>query len=229
MIKLHNIVKLYQSQSVETRALNEVSLQVGTGEFLSIMGPSGCGKTTLLNVIGFLDSFDAGLFIYEDQDVSTLNEKQRLAIRKQDIGFVFQNFNLIDDLTVYENLELPLHYLKVDRAERRQRVLSVLERINMGHRRDHFPFQLSGGQQQRVAVGRAIITQPRLILADEPTGNLDTEQGNAIMEMLSSLNDQGTTIVMVTHSSHDASYSKRLLRLLDGQVVSEKKILHADF
>lgn len=229
MIKLHHIVKRYKNRKVETRALNEVSLHVKAGEFVSIMGPSGCGKTTLLNIMGFLDSYEAGLYIFNNRDISALSEKQKLEIRKKNIGFVFQNFNLIDDLTVYENLELPLNYLGFNRSQRREQVLFILEKISMGHRKEYFPYQLSGGQQQRVAIGRAIITQPKLLLADEPTGNLDTRHGNEIMEMLATLNDAGTTIVMVTHSSHDASYSKRIVRLLDGQIVSEKSVLHAGF
>lgn len=229
MIKLHHIVKLYKNRKIETRALSEVSLHVKKGEFVSIMGPSGCGKTTLLNIMGFLDTYEAGLYIFNDKDISTLSEKQKLEIRKKNIGFVFQNFNLIDDLTVYENLELPLNYLGFSRNQRRQQVLFILDKISMGHRKDYFPYQLSGGQQQRVAIGRAIITQPKLLLADEPTGNLDTRHGNEIMEMLAALNDAGTTIVMVTHSSHDASYSKRIVRLLDGQIVSEKSVLHVGF
>lgn len=227
MIRLHNISKIYRSQGVETRALNNVDLHVQPGEFLSIMGPSGCGKTTLLNIIGLLDSYEEGLFVFEGQDMSQLNEKALLQIRKEKVGFVFQSFNLIDDLTVAENIELPLHYLKIPRKERLERVQETLEQISMGHRRDYFPYQLSGGQQQRVAVGRAIISKPQLILADEPTGNLDTAQGNDIMEMLASLNDQGTTVVMVTHSAHDAAYSQRIVRLLDGEITSEKKVLHA--
>jgi len=229
MIKLHNLTKIYQAQGVETRALSEVDLAVKKGEFLSIMGPSGCGKTTLLNIIGLLDSFNEGLFVFNDDNVSELTEKQKLKLRKEKIGFVFQNFNLIDDLTVSENIELPLHYLGYSVRDRRQRVLEVLEMVGMGHRRDFFPYQLSGGQQQKVAVGRAVVAKPSLILADEPTGNLDSTQGNEIMEMLSRLNDQGTTLIMVTHSSHDASYSQRIVRIIDGQVVSEKKVLHAQF
>ncbi|PTM05060.1 MAG: phosphonate ABC transporter ATP-binding protein [Bacteroidetes bacterium] len=229
MIKLHNLTKIYQAQGVETRALSEVDLTVKKGEFVSIMGPSGCGKTTLLNIIGLLDSYNEGLFVFNDANVSDLNERQKLKLRKEKIGFVFQNFNLIDDLTVIENIELPLHYLGYSAQDRRQRVLEVLEMVGMGHRRDFFPYQLSGGQQQKVAVGRAIIAKPSLILADEPTGNLDSTQGNEIMEMLSRLNDQGTTLIMVTHSSHDASYSQRIVRIMDGQVVSEKKVLHAQF
>lgn len=229
MIKLHNLTKIYQSQGVETRALSEVDLFIEQGEFVSIMGPSGCGKTTLLNIIGLLDSYNEGLFVFNADNVSDLKEKEKLQLRKEKIGFVFQNFNLIDDLTVSENMELPLHYLGYPAKERRQRVLEVLDSLGMGHRRDFFPYQLSGGQQQKVAVGRAIIAKPSIILADEPTGNLDSTQGNEIMEMLSRLNDEGTTIVMVTHSSHDASYSQRIIRIMDGQVVSEKKVLHAQF
>ena len=229
MIKLHNLTKIYQAQGVETRALSEVDLRVKKGEFVSIMGPSGCGKTTLLNIIGLLDSYNEGLFVFDDANVSELTERQKLKLRKEKIGFVFQNFNLIDDLTVSENIELPLHYLGYSAQDRRQRVLEVLEMVGMGHRRDFFPYQLSGGQQQKVAVGRAIIAKPSLILADEPTGNLDSTQGNEIMEMLSRLNDEGTTLIMVTHSSHDASYSQRIVRIMDGQVVSEKKVLHAQF
>lgn len=229
MIRLHNISKIYRSQGVETRALSNVNLHVHRGEFLSIMGPSGCGKTTLLNIIGLLDTYEEGLFVFEDQDISQHNEKARLKIRKNKIGFVFQSFNLIDDLTVAENIELPLHYLNISRQERREYVADILEKISMGHRRDFFPNQLSGGQQQRVAVGRAIVSKPELILADEPTGNLDSAQGNDIMEMLAKLNDQGTTVVMVTHSAQDASYSERIVRLLDGEVTSEKKVLHAPF
>lgn len=229
MIKLHNLTKIYQSQGVETRALSEVDLFIEQGEFVSIMGPSGCGKTTLLNIIGLLDSYNEGLFVFNADNVSDLKEKEKLQLRKEKIGFVFQSFNLIDDLTVSENMELPLHYLGYPAKERRQRVLEVLDLLEMGHRRDFFPYQLSGGQQQKVAVGRAIIAKPSIILADEPTGNLDSTQGNEIMEMLSRLNDEGTTIVMVTHSSHDASYSQRIIRIMDGQVVSEKKVLHAQF
>jgi putative ABC transport system ATP-binding protein len=229
MIKLHNVTKIYQSQGVETRALNEVDLSIAKGEFVSIMGPSGCGKTTLLNIIGLLDAYNEGLFVFNADNVSQLTEKEKLKLRKEKIGFVFQSFNLIDDLTVSENIELPLHYLGYPAKERRKRVLEVLDMVGMGHRRDFFPYQLSGGQQQKVAVGRAIVAKPSLILADEPTGNLDSTQGNEIMEMLSRLNDEGTSIIMVTHSSHDASYSQRIIRIMDGQVVSEKKVLHAQF
>lgn len=229
MIKLHNLTKIYRAQGVETRALSEVNLAVKKGEFVSIMGPSGCGKTTLLNIIGLLDSYDEGLFVFDAANVSELSQKEKLNLRKENIGFVFQNFNLIDDLTVSENIELPLHYLGLSAPERRKRVLEVLEMVGMGHRRDFFPYQLSGGQQQKVAVGRAIVSRPQLILADEPTGNLDSNQGNEIMEMLSRLNDAGTTLIMVTHSSHDASYSQRIVRIMDGQIISEKKVLHVQF
>ncbi|HBF20420.1 MAG: phosphonate ABC transporter ATP-binding protein [Owenweeksia sp.] len=227
MIHLHHIVKTYRSSSVETQAVSEVSFSVKRGEFVSIMGPSGCGKTTLLNIIGLLDDYDSGLYIFDDTDVRTLSEKQRIKLRKANIGFVFQNFNLLDELSVFENIELPLAYQGVAVGERRKRVDRVLEQIGLGHRSKHFPYELSGGQQQRVAVGRAIVTNPRLILADEPTGNLDTQHGNEIMEMLSSLNDAGSTIVMVTHSVHDAAYTNRIVKLVDGQIVSEKELLHA--
>lgn len=227
MINLHHISKIYRSNSVETHALNNVSLEVGEGEFVSIMGPSGCGKTTLLNIIGLLDGFDQGLYVFDNTDVKKLSEKNRVKLRKSNIGFIFQNFNLLDDLTVFENIELPLVYLGVKAAERRERVKQVLHQIGLGHRTDHFPHQLSGGQQQKVAIGRAIVSKPRIILADEPTGNLDSAQGNEIMETLSSLNEAGTTLVMVTHSMNDASYSNRVVKLMDGQIVAEKALLHA--
>lgn len=226
LIKLHHISKIYRSANVETVAINDLNLKIRQGEFVSVMGPSGCGKTTLLNVIGLLDSFEQGLYVFDGKDVSQYSEKQASKLRKANIGFVFQNFNLIDELSVYENVELPLVYQGVRSAEREERVMRILNEISLAHRKDHYPGQLSGGQQQRVAVGRAVITQPKLILADEPTGNLDSKHGNDIMEMLSRLNDEGTTIVMVTHSEHDASYSHRLVKLLDGQIVSEKNILH---
>ncbi|WP_417612485.1 ABC transporter ATP-binding protein [Owenweeksia hongkongensis] len=227
MINLHHISKIYKSNSVETHALSNVSLEVAGGEFVSIMGPSGCGKTTLLNIMGLLDGFDQGLYVFDSTDVKKLNEKSRVKLRKSNIGFIFQNFNLLDDLTVFENIELPLVYLGVKAAERRERVKQVLHQIALGHRMDHFPHQLSGGQQQKVAIGRAIVSKPRIILADEPTGNLDSAQGNEIMETLSSLNEAGTTLVMVTHSMNDASYSNRIVKLMDGQIVAEKALLHA--
>lgn len=227
MIHLHHISKVYRSASVETHALSEVSLEVEEGEFISIMGPSGCGKTSLLNIIGMLDTFQKGLYIFDDRDVKKLPEKELVKLRKANIGFVFQNFNLLEELTVFENIELPLVYLGVKNAQRRERVEQILDQISLGHRREHFPYQLSGGQQQKVAIGRAIVAGPRIILADEPTGNLDSAQGNEIMETLSKLNEKGTTLIMVTHSMNDAAYSNRIIRLMDGQIVSEKKLMHA--
>lgn len=227
MIHLHHITKIYKSNSTETKAVAEVNFNVEKGEFVSIMGPSGCGKTTLLNIIGLLDSFDSGLYVLDNTDVKKLSEKKKIKLRKANIGFVFQNFNLLDELTVFENIELPLVYLGVKSSERKERVERILEQIGLGHRKNHYPFELSGGQQQRVAVGRAIVTRPKLILADEPTGNLDSQHGNEIMEMLSNLNDEGSTIIMVTHSLNDAAYSNRIVKLLDGQIVSEKRLMHA--
>jgi len=226
MISLHHISKVYNSDAVETRALNEVSLTIQEGDFVSIMGPSGCGKSTLINVIGLLDEFDSGLYLFDDKDVKTLSSKKKVKLRKSNIGFIFQNFNLLEELTVFENIELPLTYQGVKAKERKLRTEAVLHKIGLAHRQGHFPYQLSGGQQQKVAIGRAIVTRPRLILADEPTGNLDSEQGNAIMEYLSSLNEQGTTVVMVTHSMSDATYSNRIIKLRDGAVVSEKQMAH---
>jgi putative ABC transport system ATP-binding protein len=223
MIKLENLSKVYRTDEIETTALNEISFEISKGEFVSIMGPSGCGKSTLLNVLGMLDKPEKGSYQFLNKEVSKFNEKERSGIRKKHIGFVFQNFNLIDELTVFENIELPLIYNKVSAFERKQRVDEICERIGIGHRTNHFPQQLSGGQQQRVAVARALVNKPDLILADEPTGNLDSSNGNEVMELLCELNDAGTTIVMVTHSAHDASYSSRIINLLDGQVVSERK------
>lgn len=227
MIHLHHISKIYRSNSVENHALSNISLEVREGEFVSIMGPSGCGKSTLLNIMGMLDTFDKGLYVFDNTDVKNLTEKNRVKLRKSNIGFIFQNFNLLDELTVFENIELPLVYLGVKTNERRERVNYILDQIALGHRMDHFPHQLSGGQQQKVAIGRAIVSKPRILLADEPTGNLDTKQGNEIMEVLSSLNESGTTVVMVTHSMNDASYSNRIVKLMDGQIVAEKALLHA--
>lgn len=227
MIHLHHLTKIYRSNSIETKAVDEVNFKVSKGEFVSIMGPSGCGKTTLLNIIGLLDTFDSGLFILDDIDVKKLNEKKKIKLRKENIGFIFQNFNLLDELTVFENIELPLVYQGIKRIERKNRVNDILDQIGLGHRSKHYPFELSGGQQQRVAVGRAIVTKPKLILADEPTGNLDSQHGNEIMEMLSKLNEEGSTIIMVTHSMNDAAYTNRIVKLLDGQIVSEKNVAHA--
>lgn len=223
MIKLNQLTKVYRTDEIESTALNEVSFEINKGEFVSIMGPSGCGKSTLLNILGLLDKPESGSYEFLGNEVSNLNEKGRSLIRKKNIGFIFQNFNLIDELTVFENIELPLLYNKVPSSERKQRVNEIIEKIGISHRASHFPQQLSGGQQQRVAVARALITRPPLILADEPTGNLDSSHGNEVMELLCELHEAGTTIVMVTHSSHDASYSGRIINLLDGQIVSENK------
>ncbi len=223
MIKLDKLTKVYRTDEIESTALNEVSFKIEKGEFVSVMGPSGCGKSTLLNILGMLDKPESGSYEFQGKEVSHLNEKGRALVRKHNIGFVFQNFNLIDELTVFENIELPLIYNKVSTSERKKRVNELIEKIGISHRASHFPQQLSGGQQQRVAVARALITKPPIILADEPTGNLDSSNGNEVMELLCELNEAGTTIVMVTHSTHDASYSGRIINLLDGQVVSEKK------
>ncbi|POY38565.1 phosphonate ABC transporter ATP-binding protein [Solitalea longa] len=225
MIKISNLEKIYRTEDVETVALNKVSFDVKEGEFVAIMGPSGCGKSTLLNILGLLDDPDGGSFVFAGQEVAHYNERKRAGLRKQHIGFVFQSFNLIDELTVYENVELPLLYLKVGADERKKRVEEVLEKMQIMHRKNHFPQQLSGGQQQRVAVARAVVNRPRLILADEPTGNLDSINGNEVMQMLTELNDAGTTVIMVTHSEHDARYSHRIVRMLDGQVVLENVMI----
>jgi len=206
---------------VETTALNNVNLHVQKGEFVAIMGPSGCGKSTLLNIIGLLDNPTGGAYYFDGKEVSKFKESQRTGLRKGNIGFVFQSFNLIDELTVYENVELPLIYLKLKASERKQMVGDVLERMKIGHRRQHFPQQLSGGQQQRVAIGRAVVAKPKLILADEPTGNLDSKNGLEVMKLLSELNREGTTIVMVTHSERDAGFAHRVINLFDGQVITE--------
>ena len=223
MIKLENLTKVYRTDEIESTALNQVSFEIEKGEFVSIMGPSGCGKSTLLNILGLLDKPESGSYKFLGEEVSHFNEKQRSGVRKKNIGFVFQNFNLIDELTVFENIELPLIYNKVSTADRKKRVNEIIEKIGISHRSSHFPQQLSGGQQQRVAVARALVTKPPVILADEPTGNLDSSNGNEVMELLCELHEEGTTIIMVTHSSHDASYSSRIINLLDGQVISEKK------
>lgn len=221
MIKIKNLQKFYRTEEVETIALNNLSIEVKKGEFVAVMGPSGCGKSTLLNIVGLLDDLDGGSYLFNDIEVVDFNERKRSDLRKHNIGFVFQSFNLIDELTVFENVELPLIYTKVPAAERKKRVEEVLEKVQIMHRRNHFPQQLSGGQQQRVAVARAVVNNPKLILADEPTGNLDSNNGNEVMQLLTELNEQGTTIVMVTHSEHDARFSDRVIRMLDGQVVME--------
>ena len=227
MIKIENLEKVYRTEEVETKALNKVSLTVNEGEFVAIMGPSGCGKSTLLNIIGLLDEPDGGSIKFVGTEIAHYNERKRADLRKRNLGFVFQSFNLIDELTVVENVELPLIYLGVSAAERKQKVDKVLEKMQIMHRRNHFPQQLSGGQQQRVAVARAVINSPRLILADEPTGNLDSSNGNEVMELLTELNEAGTTIIMVTHSEHEARYAHRVIRLLDGEVVMEN--VHKQF
>jgi len=219
MIKLENISRIFRTEEVETTALNGVSLEVEEGEFVAIMGPSGCGKSTLLNILGLLDNPTDGKYILDGKDVSQLKENDRTDLRTGFIGFVFQSFNLIDELNVTENVELPLLYMGVPKKERQERVMEVLRRVNMSHRIHHFPNQLSGGQQQRVAIARAIIGKPKLILADEPTGNLDSKNGKEVMDMLKQLNAEGTTIIMVTHSHHDASFASRIVNLYDGQIV----------
>jgi len=206
--------KVYRTEEVETVALNKISIEVKQGEFVAIMGPSGCGKSTLLNILGLLDDPDAGSFVFNGIEVAKFNERKRADLRKHNIGFVFQSFNLIDELTVYENVELPLIYTQVPSAERKIRVEKVLDQMQIMHRRNHFPQQLSGGQQQRVAVARAVVNNPKLILADEPTGNLDSNNGNEVMQLLTDLNEKGTTIVMVTHSEHDAKFSHRIIRMI---------------
>ena len=221
MLKLSNVEKIYRTEDIETVALNKLSVEVKDGEFIAVMGPSGCGKSTLLNIIGLLDDADTGSFLFNNEEVISYNERKRADLRKRNIGFVFQSFNLIDELTVYENVELPLLYLGIDADERKKRVEAVLEKVQIMHRRNHFPQQLSGGQQQRCAVARAVVNNPKLILADEPTGNLDSKNGNEVMELLTNLNDAGTTVVMVTHSEHDARYAHRVIRMLDGSVVME--------
>jgi len=221
MIKITDLQKFYRTEEVETVALNNLSIHVKEGEFVAVMGPSGCGKSTLLNIIGLLDDLDHGSYLFNGIEVGGFNERKRADLRKHNIGFVFQSFNLIDELTVFENVELPLIYTKVPAAERKKRVEEVLEKVQIMHRRNHFPQQLSGGQQQRVAVARAVVNRPKLILADEPTGNLDSNNGNEVMQLLTELNEAGTTIVMVTHSEHDARYADRIIRMLDGQVLME--------
>ena len=219
MIKLESIQKVFRTEEVETVALGGVSLEVKKGEFVAIMGPSGCGKSTLLNILGLLDNPTSGTYYLDGVEVGKLKESQRTKVRKGQIGFVFQSFNLIDELNVEENVELPLTYLGVPKKERRQKVEEVLRRMSISHRAHHFPQQLSGGQQQRVAIARAVVMNPKLILADEPTGNLDSKNGLEVMELLSQLNAEGTTIVMVTHSQHDATFAQRIINLFDGQIV----------
>ena len=221
MIQVENLSKSFRTEEVETIALNNVSFSVNDGEFVAIMGPSGCGKSTLLNILGLLDNPSGGKYLLGDKEVSSLKEKQRTDVRKGEIGFVFQSFNLIDELNVEENIELPLTYLNVSKAERKEKVKEIMKRMGISHRAKHFPHQLSGGQQQRVAIARAVVFGPKLILADEPTGNLDSRNGAEVMGLLTELNREGTTIIMVTHNEHDASIAHRIIRLFDGQIVRE--------
>ena len=221
MIKTEKLSMLFTTEEVQTKALNEVTLHVEQGEFVAIMGPSGCGKSTLLNILGTVDSPTSGSYFFEGKQVDKMNENQLTALRKNNLGFIFQSFNLIDELTVYENVELPLVYMGIKTAQRKEKVNKVLEKVNLLHRANHYPQQLSGGQQQRVAIARAVVTDCKLLLADEPTGNLDSVNGVEVMELLSELNRQGTTIIIVTHSQRDATYAHRIIRLLDGQIVSE--------
>jgi putative ABC transport system ATP-binding protein len=225
MIKITDLEKFYSTEEIKTIALNKLSFEVAKGEFIAVMGPSGCGKSTLLNIIGMLDDSDGGSFKFNGEEVINYSERKRANLRKHNIGFVFQSFNLIDQLTVFENVELPLIYTGMKRAERKKKVHEVLEKMQIMHRRKHFPQQLSGGQQQRVAVARAVVNDPKLILADEPTGNLDSSNGNEVMELLTDLNNQGTTIIMVTHSEHDAKFSHRIIRMLDGHKVTENSLI----
>ena len=227
MISTKELTKVFRTDEVETTALNKVTLDVQKGEFVAVMGPSGCGKSTLLNIVGLLDNPTAGELYFDGNEVSKFKERQRTNLRRGNIGFVFQSFNLIDELTVYENVELPLLYMKVSASQRKVMVNEVLDRMKISHRKKHFPQQLSGGQQQRVAISRAVVTKPKLILADEPTGNLDSANGEEVMNLLTELNKDGTTIVMVTHSPSDADKAHRIVQLFDGHVVTEniKKIL----
>ena len=222
MIRTNDLVKIFTTEEVETTALNRVNLEVKEGEFVSIMGPSGCGKSTLLNILGLLDNPSEGEYHFLGNEVAKYNEKQRAELRKHNLGFVFQNFNLIDELTVFENVELPLLYLKINAADRKKKVNKVLRQMGIDHRAGHFPQQLSGGQQQRVAVSRAVVSEPKIIMADEPTGNLDSSHGDEVMQILEELNKQGTSIIMVTHSPDYANYAHRTINLFDGKIAEEK-------
>ncbi len=223
MIQTKDLTKVFRTEEVETTALKDITFIVKEGDFTAVMGPSGCGKSTLLNIIGLLDNPTSGSYMFNGTEVAGLKEKQRTLFRKGNIGFVFQSFNLIDELNVYENVELPLIYLKMKASERKERVEKVLDRMKIGHRKKHFPQQLSGGQQQRVAIARAVVANPKLILADEPTGNLDSKNGLEVMNLLTELNKEGTSIVMVTHSDRDADFAHKIVNLFDGQIVTENK------
>lgn len=223
MIQVTNLSKIFRTEEIETTALNRVSFEINDGEFVAVMGPSGCGKSTLLNILGLLDNPTQGSYRLLNTEVSRLREKERTRFRKGNIGFVFQSFNLIDELNVYDNIELPLRYLNISASERKQRVTDMMKRMAISHRAQHFPQQLSGGQQQRVAIARAVVASPKLILADEPTGNLDSKNGKEVMELLRELNSEGTTIVMVTHSQRDAAFAQRTINLFDGKIVSDVK------
>src|SRR5665648_1183195 len=224
MIRTVNLNKVFRTEEIETSALNNVDLHIQKGEFVAIMGPSGCGKSTLLNIIGLLDNPSSGEYYFDNKEVGAFKERNRTLLRKGNIGFVFQSFNLIDELNVYENVELPLIYLKLSAKERKEMVEKVLERMQIGHRAKHFPQQLSGGQQQRVAIARALVANPKLILADEPTGKLDSKNGIEVINLLTELNKEGTTIIMVTHSDRDAGYAHRIVNLFDGQIVTENQM-----
>ena len=221
MIKVNDLCKVFRTEEIETTALNNVSFEINDGEFVAIMGPSGCGKSTLLNILGLLDNPTTGSYELLGKEVANLKEKDRTKFRKGNIGFVFQSFNLIDELNVYDNVELPLRYLNISASERKEKVTAILKRMNISHRAQHFPQQLSGGQQQRVAIARAVVSNPTLILADQPTGNLDSKNGREVMELLKELNSEGTTIVMVTHSQKDAACAQRTINLFDGKIVSD--------
>ena len=223
MIQVTNLSKVFRTEEIETTALNNVSFTINKGEFVAIMGPSGCGKSTLLNILGLLDNPSGGCYNLLGTEVANLRERERTNYRKGNIGFVFQSFNLIDELNVYENVELPLKYLNISASERKRRVTEILKRMNISHRAQHYPQQLSGGQQQRVAIARAVVANPQLILADEPTGNLDSRNGKEVMDLLCQLNAEGTTVVMVTHSQRDASAAQRIINLFDGEIVKDVK------
>jgi putative ABC transport system ATP-binding protein len=227
MLRIENLSKVFRTDEVETTALADITMEIREGEFVAIMGPSGCGKSTLLNIMGLLDNPTQGKYYFLENEVSGVSEKHRARLRKSNIGFVFQNFNLIDELTVFENVELPLIYLGINPTERKRRVGEVLEQVQISHRKKHYPLQLSGGQQQRVAVARAIVSKPSIILADEPTGNLDSAHGEEVMSLLENLNKEGITVIIVTHSQRDAGYAQRIIRLFDGQIINEDiKVAH---